>query len=499
MQIRELLSMLDLGSSVAEFDEALDRYFVETQAFEALALDKADIIAGEKGTGKTALFRIFQKRYTTVPELKGVEVVAGFNPAGNPVFQRLVQMEPLQEGGYVTVWKAYFLSLVGNWLLELFESPSTAPMRQLDDTLRHVGLRSQDDSAQTIFSRLINVFSRVLKPKSAEVAFSISEAGIPVVSPKLEFAEPEPHEDSSDVISHEAALSALSSALEEVDLTVWVVLDRLDEAFQGFPNIEVPALRALLRTYLDLQAYPRVRLKLFVRNDLFRKVIQGGFVNLTHVNARRIVITWEEEDLLNLFSRRVRDSARFVEDAKLTGLGDKQIFDRIFPAQVDQGSRKPTTWGWIMSRIRDGNGIKPPRNLIDLAVKAKEAQIRGEERNPREYENEVPIIEADSIRRAHRVLSDQRVQDTLLAEAADLAPMIEKFRDGKAEHNSASLAALLGIPENAVRSAIKPLAEMGFLEEVGSSYKVPMLYREGLEITQGKAFSTDNETGEEES
>src|SRR5580658_5384871 len=118
-----------------------------------------------------------------------------------------------------------------------------------------------------------------------------------------------------------------NAVMDEVDLTVWVVLDRLDEAFQGFPDVEIPALRALLRTYLDLLAYPRIRLKLFVRNDLFRKVIQGGFVNLTHVNSRKIEIVWEEEDLLNLLSRRVRDSREFVREANLVGLTDKDIFD----------------------------------------------------------------------------------------------------------------------------------------------------------------------------
>jgi hypothetical protein len=144
-----------------------------------------------------------------------------------------------------------------------------------------------------------------------------------------------------------------------------------------------------------------------------------------------------------------------------------------------------------MSRIRDGNGIKPPRNLIDLAVKAKDAQIRAEERSPRQHAPDAAIIEADSVRRALRALSEQRVQDTLLAEAADIAPTIEKFRDGKAEHNTTSIAKLLGINESAVRNTIKPLLEMGFLEETGSSFKVPMLYREGLDITQGKAFASE--------
>jgi hypothetical protein len=499
MEPKSLLRQLDLGNSVAEFDEALDRYFVETEAFRALALDRADVIAGEKGTGKTALYRVFSRRYTTIPEMKQVEVVPGFNPAGNPVFQRLAHIGTLSEGQYVTVWKTYLLSLVGNWLLELYSSDLTKRMRELDSLLVGVGLRSSDDSAETIFSKLINVFSRLLRPKSAEVAFSLSETGIPVVAPKLEFDSPQASADPPDVIPHARALKDLNDALEEVQLTVWVALDRLDEAFQGFPSVETPVLRALLRTYLDLLAYPRIRLKLFVRNDLFRKVVQGGFVNLTHVNARKIEIVWEEEDLLNLFSRRVRESEAFVSALGLSGRTDHEIFDHIFPKQVDQGPRKPTTWSWMMSRIRDGNGIKPPRNLIDLIIKAKEAQIRSEDRNPRNYTPEIPIIEADSIRRAHRALSEQRVQDTLLAEAADFVPMIEKFRDGKAEHNEGSLGNLLGVSEASARNAVKPLLEMGFLEEKGGSFKVPMLYRDGLQITQGKAFSAEVADEEDES
>jgi len=497
MEMRSLLRQLDLGNPVAEFDDALDRYFVETETFRALALDKADIIAGEKGTGKTALFRVFRQRYTAIPELKNVEVVAGFNPSGNPVFQRLVQVMQLSEGGYVTVWKAYLLSLVGNWLVELYESDLTKRMRGIDSMLVQVGLRSQDDSAETVFSKLVNVFTRFLRPKAAEIGLTLSEAGIPVITPKLQFGPEEPHSDSPDLIPHEKALTDLNAALEEVNLTVWVVLDRLDEAFQGFPNVEVPALRALMRTYLDMLAYPRIRLKLFVRNDLFRKIIQGGFVNLSHVNARKIEIVWEEEDLLNLFSRRVRDSTEFVKAAQLSGRSDKEIFDSIFPKQVDQGLRKPTTWVWMMSRIRDGNRIKPPRNLIDLIIKAREVQLRAEDRNPREYSSAVPMIEPDAVRRAHRGLSEQRVQDTLLAEAADFAPIIEKFRDGKAEHDVASISHLLGVPEQNVRTMIKPLLEMGFLEEVADTFKVPMLYRDGLQITQGKAFSSESESDDD--
>src|SRR5690242_5318111 len=118
MKMRELVEKLDVGSSVAEYDEALEEYFVETQTFRALIEGKVDVVAGDKGTGKTAMYRLLQKRYAHIPELSKVEVIAGFNQSGNPVFQRLAQQGALTEGQYRTVWKAYILSLVGNWLLD---------------------------------------------------------------------------------------------------------------------------------------------------------------------------------------------------------------------------------------------------------------------------------------------------------------------------------------------------------------------------------------------
>jgi hypothetical protein len=491
MDMKALLNQFEMGSSVAEFDGELEQYFVETPTFRALLENKADVIAGDKGTGKTALFKILQKRYAQLPALAKVEIIPGFNPAGNPVFQKLAQTQPVKESNYTTIWKAYILSLVGNWLLSLYEGSFTTKMTELDGLLKKLNIRSADDSASTIFSKITNTFSRLLNPKSAQGELTFQESGIPIIKGKVEFGEAVAANDPSvTTVSHESALSLLNGALAEADLSVWVVLDRLDEAFQGFPETETPALRALFRTYLDLREFDRLGLKLFVRKDLFRKIIQGGFVNLTHINARKAEIVWEEEDLLNLLCQRIKRNRKFIEALKLGEADNKQIFGGVFPEQVDVGKRKSGTWSWVMARIRDGNNVKPPRNLIDLISMARDAQVRKEGREPRQVEPGTPVIEGDSLRRALSSLSEMRVQDTLLAEAGAAAPIVEKFREGKAEHNEESLARLLGVQGSQVKAIIKPLVELGFIEELKDTYKVPMLYRDGLAITQGKAFSS---------
>ena len=486
--MKDALRSLELGNSVAEHDAALEKYFVENEAFHALVDGKVDVIAGDKGTGKTALYRIIKKRHREISKIQSVEIISGFNPAGSPIFQRLVQEEPLTEGQYISVWKTYILSLIGNWLLGIVDADTSDTLKSLDQLLESSGLRSPDDKPETIFNKVTNKLRQLLHPKSAEVQIQFSETGIPIINPKLTFGASS--QNTEEEIRHEDALQLLNKALGEIGLQAWVALDRLDEAFQGFPDIEVPALRALLRTYLDLLAFENFRLKLFVRKDLFRKIIGEKFVNLTHINARKIEIVWDESDLLNLLCERIRENTDLISKLGAKDLSDLQLFEQVFPDQVDSGERKPTTWKWILSRIRDGNDTRPPRNLIDLVVMSREAQLRAESRAPRAFKAGTPLIGPESLRSAQKRLSAQRVEDTLLAEAgADLAAHIERFRGHKAEQNKETLTEILRTRDDRELSTVtRQLVEIGFLEELRSSWKIPMLYRDGLEITQGKAF-----------
>ena len=489
MQARSIVQAVSLGASVAEFDSDLEKYFIETETFRSVISNAGDIISGDKGTGKTAIYRILKKNYRAYKALDSVEIVDAFNPTGDPVFQRLTQEPMLEEGQYRTFWKAYIFSLVGNWLLDIYPSDYSPETRALADTLGFLGLRTTDVTPETIFGSLHGLVRRLMKPDAIEIGASINDAGLPVVVPRAEFGE---DKQEGDRIYNGDYLSVLDKAVSTTDLKIWVLFDRLDEAFASAPDVEVPALRALMRTYLDLMNLEFVRLKLFIRKDLFRKIIAGGFVNLTHINARKIEIVWDDEDLISMVVRRVLENHDFRKQTGLSAeMSDDHVFSILLPPQIDVGDRKPTTKSWIMSRIRDGNNSRPPRNMIDLLNKARESQLRREQRDEREVDiRKGPVIEADAVRRAFSQLSEQRVQDTLLAEAVELADVIQNFRDGKSEHNPDTLAETIGDVDE-YSDTVKALVDLGFLEEFGPNHKVPMLYRDGLRIRQGKAFSAE--------
>ncbi|KNY16825.1 hypothetical protein AKG11_10835 [Shinella sp. SUS2] len=98
MDALEILKQVNIGNSVAEFDEHLENYFVETETFRAVISNKGDVIAGDKGTGKSAIYKVLKRHYRTYKELDHVEIVDAFNMQGNPIFQRLLQGPTLSEG-----------------------------------------------------------------------------------------------------------------------------------------------------------------------------------------------------------------------------------------------------------------------------------------------------------------------------------------------------------------------------------------------------------------
>lgn len=498
--VKKVLDKLDLGSAVAEHDQLLKQHFVETSVFKKVVEDRVDVVAGDKGTGKTAIFLILSERYASYPDLADVEVVPAFNPAGTPIFQRLLETETLHEDEYIAVWKIYFLSLAGNWVLNFFDGEFTDDMRKLDRLLKAADLRSADETPETVFGKLVNsIKKQFARLKGIEGSATTTAEGIPIVTGKLLFESDDTGSDEAGAraVRPDDALSLLQRILAGSEFKLWLVVDRLDEAFQGKPTVERPALRALLRTYLDMLGFPNMRVKLFIRRDLLARIVVGGFVNLTHVNARKVEITWDDDDLKDLLDRRLRASPEFIGMLDADTATADELFGLVFPDQVDPGTRKPKTWVWMLSRIRDANGVKPPRNLIDLALKSQEQQFKREERDPRTYDpGKEALITSDALKRGLQALSEHRVLDTLLAEAGDDAVLVDLFRNGKSEHNNDSLAELLGVD---YKRKIEVLKTLGFLEPTGSNYKIPMLYRGGLNITQGKAFSGEPSDDEDES
>jgi hypothetical protein len=89
----------------------------------------------------------------------------------------------------------------------------------------------------------------------------------------------------------------LEAVLGATRLSLWLMVDRLDEIFPRRSNLERTALRGLLRA-MRYFASESIRVKVFLRDDMLDQVVRGeeGFTALTHVTVRRAdTLRWTQD------------------------------------------------------------------------------------------------------------------------------------------------------------------------------------------------------------
>jgi hypothetical protein len=154
--------------------------------------------------------------------------------------------------------------------------------------------------------RVRDYVHRLLAAQELEGGLKIDPAtGMPVgVTGRLVLGEPSSDMRAEGVHSVDDLLAAADEALKDADTSLWVVFDRLDVAFADSRELEANALRSLFRVYLDTLSLERIRLKIFLRTDIWKAVTEGGFREASHV-TRTVTISWSESALLNLLVRRL--------------------------------------------------------------------------------------------------------------------------------------------------------------------------------------------------
>jgi hypothetical protein len=108
-----LLTTLDLGSGVAEDDDLLEAARIETSVFHDLLRDRVDLVPGTKGSGKTALYRMF---VDFLPDIllnqRRVVIAHGVRGRHDAVFQAYKeQFDTLSEADFIDFWCVYLISL----------------------------------------------------------------------------------------------------------------------------------------------------------------------------------------------------------------------------------------------------------------------------------------------------------------------------------------------------------------------------------------------------
>lgn len=287
----------------------------------------------------------------------------------------------------------------------------------------------------------------------------------------------------------------LEDILNKTNLSLWLMIDRLDEVFPRRTELETQALRGLLRS-LRLFSTDLIRIKIFLRDDMLGEMVSGpaGFTALTHLTARQAdTLGWSEEQILTMLVKRIFENeaiaTRLDVDKKRLDASQayrSECFYKVFPKTVHTGEKQSATLHWIYTRTADGRGVVTPRDVLDLVTKAKQHQQ--DEFNANLNGASPWLIGGKAIQHGLEELSKRKRDTYLKAEFPHLWVHIEKFEGGKTEHDSKSLQNLFGAGWEKI---VGDLVSIGVLGKKGKgkdgTYWFPYLYRKGLSLTQGRA------------
>src|SRR6266480_6745202 len=186
-------------------------------------------------------------------------------------------------------------------------------------------------------------------------------------------------------------------------------------------NSKKNALRALFRVYRDFSDLDHIKLKVFLRSDIWTRIVDSGFREASHI-TKVVTLNWSSSSLLNLIIKRILSNKTLVDAFEIDPevvLRDfpaqSKLFYRLFPSQVDQGAKKPSTLDWIISRCADGSDKTAPREVIHLLNSLREREIarleRGESPPPDEQLFDRVVFKA-----ALPAVSEARLVQNLYAE-----------------------------------------------------------------------------------
>ncbi|MBF0498057.1 MAG: hypothetical protein HQK58_16020 [Deltaproteobacteria bacterium] len=343
----KILRETNFGQSVAEEEtESLREYFVMTNQWNKVYKGEVDIVYGPKGSGKSAIYLLIDK-YRSDFSQNNIVLSFAENPRGATAFSDLKIDPPLSERAFINLWKLYLLVLIGDHFNVC--GTQTRNGAEVLETLKSSKLLPEERRLKVILAKVKGYIKKYFNPTSLEPNATFDyETGMPGIGIKVSFNEPTGQHVLEGIKSVDTLLHKADQELVDSGLRIWFLIDRLDVAFSESSELEENALRALFKTYIDLNGYNSIKLKVFLRDDIWSRIIKAGFREATHI-TKHTNIEWDRPSLLNLIIRRFLKNQAIIqfyevsrEDVLESLDRQEELFYKIFPRQVDSG-RNPDT------------------------------------------------------------------------------------------------------------------------------------------------------------
>lgn len=372
------LARMNFGAPAAERDIALGlaAYFVESEAFRRLADRTKTVVLGNRGTGKSAIFKILAERAKRTGTL-----VLELNPENYSyeMLSSLLRSEQegswAKHGAFSSSWKYLILVRVMQKLSEAGSRLKTGSAAKIYEFLRD-NFKGQQDSPIAV---LISYLKRIegFKVGSYEASLKTSELAKLY---RLQDLEP--------------LLPCIKDLLEK--RSVVVLVDELDKGWDSSEDAKA-FVSGLFQAAISLnELSPKLTIYISLRQELYDS-IPALYDDTQKYRDLIETIRWDEPSLLAVAANRIRHS--FPE---LATRPDHDVWNELFAETLKY--RKAKSFNYLVDRT-----LYRPRELIQFCSDVV-ADARAQNAVPIDYAI-VSRIELDySAARKKDISSEYRFQ-----------------------------------------------------------------------------------------
>ena len=457
---------LKFGAEEAERDTLLTDNFIALPEFMEVASGRKNIVIGDRGSGKSAMFAQLVATHEALPQDKGNPVAAITHPA--ELLRRLdVDGKELQTADQ---FRAGWLALVAYSLATQVKNFSLPVHTRAAAHL--VSILGDETPSQHRVIRFIRSSFTWLRKAPVKIKFGPIEI------------EPAGKSSGSGWGSSPVDLLAFirdaAGALHRSGKLALVPMDRIDEIHKYDRLKQEKAIQGLFLAEGDLAQVPGIRLLVFLRSDLFKIY---DIQEKNKLVSRSINIHWTKDQLVEFLLRRVlRNSILAPLSAFLKEIPDGAedvALAALLPSEIEGAPITEWLWEWM----ENGNGDVSPRQLILLLILAsqspagQQSELKG-----------VPVIPAQALRWGMDQLSELSFKE--IVDDFRVAPtFVANCRAGRiSSFGLKQVESLFNKDEGPLSIQLDLLERLGFLERVvvqgesgqkSAEFRVPKLFTRG--------------------
>lgn len=282
------LSSLEFGAEEAERDALLSDSFIALPEFSEVLSGKKNIVIGDRGTGKSAMFTRLSAPH--VGQLVAKQSVVRSLPHPADLLRRLdsngSQLNNAEQ------FRAGWLTLVAYCLADqviAFSSPNHA---RAAIYLKEI-LGDESETGWLLLKFLKGIAERLLK-SSVKI-----KLGPVMIEPA---GKPGGSGTGASAIDLRSFIKDAATSLAAAGQMALIPLDRVDEIHKYDRDLQQKAVQGLFLAEGDLAQLPGIRLVIFIRSDLFKIY---DIQEKNKLVSRSMSISWTKSQLLRFLVSRV--------------------------------------------------------------------------------------------------------------------------------------------------------------------------------------------------